>query len=188
MAKSLLQDEKWLPVIGYENIYEVSNLGNVRAMTRKARYVHSVTHETHYREVKGKTIKPQISNNGYMVVYLNDNGCRKRAYVHRLVAESFLGLTHGMVVDHKDFDKTNNRLSNLQCVTQKQNINLAVERMRKPRERYKQSNTGVKYISKRTNGSYRFSVGRLICKHFKTLEEAIAEKEVFFGGKKFIAG
>ena len=180
--------ETWKSVKGYEGFYEVSNFGRIRSLTKKVRFIHAVSKEEHYRTVEGMVLSPQNTNNGYAVVYLSKNGIRKRAYIHRLVAESFLDLPDGLVVDHIDFNRSNNCISNLRCVSQKENVNAAIYRMRKPRTRCKPSNTGEKYISRRKDGSYRFSVGKTVCKSFKTLDAAIAEKEVFFGGKKFIAG
>ena len=70
---------------------------------------------------KGKEMKPYNNGLGYRAVKLVVNGVRKQFYVHRLVAEMFIGGVDGMVVNHIDGNKSNNNINNLEIVTQKQN-------------------------------------------------------------------
>lgn len=94
-------------------IYEVSNLGNVRSVDRIDRL---------NRHKKGKILKQEINKRGYKYVTLvYDNKCVKKT-IHRLVAETFLGNKKNLVVNHKDGNKTNNALYNLELITQKENI------------------------------------------------------------------
>lgn len=77
--------EEWRDIKGYEGLYQVSNIGNVR----------SVTHTTVHRDGKvvryeGKTLTPHNGDNGYKCVNLSKNGLVNLANVHRLVAETFL--------------------------------------------------------------------------------------------------
>lgn len=70
---------------------------------------------------RGK-LKPTLMAAGYTSVALRRNGKEKREYVHRLVAEAFLGgIPAGNVVDHIDGGKENNRLDNLRTVTRSEN-------------------------------------------------------------------
>lgn len=92
--------EEWRIINGYE-LYEVSNLGNVR---------------------RTKVLKPRLSGSGYYVVSLCINGKPKNKYIHQLVAKTFLNKPDGFVVNHKDGVKTNNKLSNLEWITQSKNI------------------------------------------------------------------
>ena len=106
---------EWKPVVGYEGYYEVSDQGDVRRVKggKGARL--------------GQCLKPKTSRNGYQEVNL----CRspkehKMHLVHRLVAEAFLGESE-LHVNHKNLDKADNRLSNLEWVTRSENMQHAIE-------------------------------------------------------------
>lgn len=73
-----------------------------------------------------KPLKPSISNRGYLRVNLSDKGKRVGVQVHRLVAETFLGNIEGMTINHRDGNKTNNEVTNLEVVTQKENNKHAI--------------------------------------------------------------
>lgn len=96
--------EQWKPVVGYEEYYEVSNIGRVR------------------RKQTDKILKPRISN-GYFLVDLRVGGKRKYHRVHRLVAYAFVGVqpTGKHEVRHFDGDKKNNNSNNLSWGTRKDN-------------------------------------------------------------------
>ena len=96
--------EKWLPVFGYEGLYEVSSLGNVRNRF-------------------GKTVRNQTSTSGYYIVQLWRNGKPKTESVHRLVASAFIRPPiNEEQVDHLDFCKTNNNVENLEWVSRLENV------------------------------------------------------------------
>jgi hypothetical protein len=102
--------EIYKDVIGYEGIYKVSNLGNVKS----------------FKYGKEKQMKPSKDNLGYLVVGIRLNNIPKIRRIHQLVAESFLnhkrcGLK--LVINHIDFDKANNKLDNLEIITQRENSN-----------------------------------------------------------------
>lgn len=98
--------EEWKNVIGYEGLYEVSNKGNVRNVRRN----------TLLRLSKNKY--------GYIQVWLYKNGIRTGFNVHRLVAEVFLSNPDNLpMINHKDEDKTNNNVTNLEWCTAKYNVN-----------------------------------------------------------------
>lgn len=107
-------NETWKPVKGYEGIYEVSDLGQVRSLPRKV----------HNYIKPGRIIKPH--NNGhsyqYITLYKGDGGKRK-TYIHRLVAEAFIPNPENYEqINHKDFDKTNNAAVNLEWVSREENM------------------------------------------------------------------
>ena len=116
--------EEWRPIAGYEGIYEVSNLGRVRSLDRYV--VHKTIDKKNYtRHIKGSILSPIInSKNKYLTVGLHDGGRRIAAYVHRLVAETFIPNPYNMPeVNHKDEDKNNNKVDNLEWCDRAYNMN-----------------------------------------------------------------
>lgn len=104
MAKVI---EEWRPVVGFEGLYEVSNIGRVRSLTR-------------YKKV----IKPIITNTGYFQYQLWHNGVCRTGLAHRLVAQAFVPNTDNKpIVNHIDENKLNNSADNLEWVTHVENCN-----------------------------------------------------------------
>lgn len=107
----------WAPISGYEGIYEVSDDGEVRSLDRS--YTGKDGRSVPY---KGRLINPGIGANGYKVVSLWKNGKGKTTYVHRLVAETFIpNPERKKTVNHKDGNRTNNNVSNLEWATYAEN-------------------------------------------------------------------
>ena len=104
--------EEWRAVPNFGAYYEVSNLGEVRSMTRKVPYGRHLC--TLY---VGRMLKQFKSKNGYACVKLSMHGIRRTAYVHALVLQAFVGerpVTKDRgEIRHLDSDKTNNKLNNL---------------------------------------------------------------------------
>lgn len=110
--------EIWKDIIGFERIYEVSNYGRVRSV-RSGRIL--------YQSKCGGC-------RGYAAVCLSKDGKRYGKLVHRLVAEAFIPPVEGLSeVNHKDEDKTNNRVENLEWCDHKYNMNYG-SRTNKTRE------------------------------------------------------
>ena len=106
-------NEIWKDIEGFENIYQVSNFGRVRSLDRKV-----------WNYVKpGRILKPHNNGHGYFNVSLhNKDKIEKHAYVHILVAKAFIPNPKEYTqVNHKDFDKSNNCIGNLEWVSPKQN-------------------------------------------------------------------
>ena len=98
--------------------YQVSNLGNVRSLDR---IVKDATKDR-TQKLKGKVLKTTNNGNGYQLVFLTKDCKRKNFYVHRLVAEHFIENPKGLKeINHKDFNKCNNAVENLEWVTSKEN-------------------------------------------------------------------
>lgn len=111
-----LKDEVFLPVVGYEDDYVVSNYGRIKRVRNSS------------NSKAGHTLKPLTQRNGYLKVNLYDGGTMHRVPVHRLVAAAFIGpRPEGLQVNHIDGDKKNNHISNLEYVTPSENIRHGLE-------------------------------------------------------------
>lgn len=109
--------EEWKDIKGYEGLYQVSNLGRVRSLSRY------VKHRTIYI-LKGKLLKQRTRGKGYLAVTLCKNSKLKHYYVHRLVAEAFIPNPNNLPqVNHKDENKSNNCVDNLEWCDDKYNTN-----------------------------------------------------------------
>ena len=108
-------EEIWRPIDGYEGLYEVSNTGLIRSLDRFV---------GNRNRIKGKILSIQIEKGGYCSVALSKYGKMKRYKIHRLVAQAFIPNPEGLSqINHKDEDKTNNRVENLEWCDAKYNIN-----------------------------------------------------------------
>ena len=152
--------ETWKPVLNFESLYEVSDLGNVRRIARgktldaakipeaKRMFEHGATLKqvaeflgtsipTAHSIKLGKTwagdaahrpVKPRKDAKHYLQVDLVRNGEYTRKRVHRVVWEAFNGPIEGRLeINHKDLNRSNNRLDNLEVVTHKQNLQHAID-------------------------------------------------------------
>ena len=141
--------EIWKPIKGYEGLYEVSNLGNIRSLDR---YIEQkqFSGTIFKRLYKGKILKPQLRNSGYLMVNLKN----KQIVVHRLVAETFIENPENKpYINHKDACRTNNCVSNLEWVTHSENVQYGVKNGRYKRSdefKNKVSKTMRKKVFKRT--------------------------------------
>lgn len=114
-------EEIWKDVAGYEGLYQVSNMGKVRSLTRKVKI-----QDTNKNRVFRGSIKAGCYElkNGYHVVSLYKNGKSKRFFTHRLVAAAFLENPLNLPqVNHKDENKKNNSVDNLEWCDAKYNTN-----------------------------------------------------------------
>ena len=118
--------EVWKDIEGYEGLYQVSNLGNVRSLDRIVDYGHSKA----YR--KGKNLSGSYASGGYAQVQLNHNKKTKQELIHRLVAKAFIPNPNNLpCVNHKDENKRNNCVENLEWCTEKENINYGTRTVRR---------------------------------------------------------
>lgn len=149
--------EIWKDIAGYEGSYQVSNLGRIKSLVRK-----NVTKE--------KILNGGNNGDGYIKVSLNN----KLHYVHRLVADAFIPKIEGRnFVNHKDENKSNNNVNNLEWCTNKENINHSVDKLHHPN--FLKTNTGHHHISK--DGKYYRVHIKHTTKRFKCLAEAIEYRD-----------
>ena len=130
--------EEWKDIEGYEGLYQVSTLGRVRSL-----YGHG--------GVSVRILKPYIRKTGYLDVGLFKNGAYSYKLIHRLVAQAFVPNPENKpVVNHKDEDKTNNQVENLEWCTAEYNNNYGTRNQRAIKSKMKKVmciETGVVFDS-----------------------------------------
>lgn len=98
-----MKNEIWKPINGYEGLYEVSNLGNVRSLDR------TIIRRGKTTKIAGRNIKLKKSKTGYLECCLSKNDKQTYRLVHRLVGETFLINPANLPqINHKNEDKTKN--------------------------------------------------------------------------------
>ena len=103
----VLSNEAWKDVVGYEGLYQISNLGNIKSI---------------YYGEKEKILKIRKDDKGYPQAHLSKNGEMKDFKVHRLVATAFIGdIPDGFVINHINGIKDDNRVENLEICTYSHN-------------------------------------------------------------------
>lgn len=109
--------EEWKDIKGFEGWYQVSNLGRVRSVERR------INNNGTLQTYKSHILKSSISNKGYFYVVLYKQNKATHRYIHRLIAEHFIENPKELpCVNHKDANKLNNNIINLEWCTHKQNI------------------------------------------------------------------
>lgn len=110
-------EEIWRDIPEYEGYYQVSNNGRIKSIARLVK-----GKETSLRFVRERIMSLGSKPAGYVIVVLMKEGGRKTLMVHHLVAKVFLGIKEsGLIIDHIDNDKTNNKSCNLQYISRRVN-------------------------------------------------------------------
>ena len=112
--------EIWKDIPNYEGYYQVSNLGRVRKFNNER------LRSLFYKRELFKIHKQRVNSHGYYIITLRKENEIKTFSVHKLVAMAFLNhIPCGMklVVNHKNFDKLDNRVENLEIVSNRENAN-----------------------------------------------------------------
>lgn len=111
-------EEIWRVVPGFEASHEVSSLGRVRTIERKVPCRWGAM-----RRVRQRVLRFHETGDGYLGITLSFEGRQPRQPVHRVVASAFLGAAPSALheINHKDGDKANNRVGNLEWVTRSEN-------------------------------------------------------------------
>ena len=109
------------PIEGYEGYYEVDQFGRVYAVDRTVRV--NDNGRVYDKSLVGKQLKQSMHTQGYKTVALTKDGKTKTHYVHRLVALAFIPNPDNLpMINHKDEDKTNNFVENLEWCTNEYNL------------------------------------------------------------------
>ena len=173
-----MTEEVWRDVKGYEGLYQVSSEGRVKSLERK--FIDKIGRE---RSVKECILNPVIDRYGYLLVSLYAGGKQKNHTVHRLVCEAFHeNPDNKPQVNHINEIKTDNRASNLEWATARENSNFGTRNERlgkarsKPVAQYAQDGELIKVwpstmeverqagfsngnISQAANGKYKHAYG-----------------------------
>lgn len=129
----LFEQENWKPIAGFEGLYEVSSFGRIKSIKRKVR-----ANACGIRVVKERILHPCVTSLGYANVVLCKNGVHLNACVHRLVARAFIPNPMCLKeVNHKDENKLNNRVENLEWCDRAYNANYGTGIARCAEKRYK---------------------------------------------------
>ena len=124
--------EIWKDVVGYEGLYQVSNMGRVKSFCQS----------TKFHKQKEFILKPSLINTGYEVVTLYSKEKRKKFQIHRLVATAFIPNPNNLpCVNHKDENKENNSVENLEWCDYVYNSNYGTGI-----ERSKEKRLGNKFV------------------------------------------
>jgi len=145
-----MQKEIWKDIPNYIGIYQVSNLGNVKSLSRV------IKRETSNFSVKEKILTPKVCSGGYYQVCLcKENEKHKYIKIHQIVAICFLNHiqdgTQKIVVDHIDNNTKNNKVENLQLISQRENSS-------KDKKKNKVRTSIYTGVSKSKNNKWRASI------------------------------
>lgn len=155
-----LQIEEWRPIVGYEGLYEVSNFGNVRSLDRLRKGAYGKLQKCYGKAIKGTNRK------GYIEVGLCNNGKYSIVGVHRLVASAFIPNPNNLpCVNHKDENKTNNFVENLEWCNYSYNNNYG-NRNNKVRNKLKNNQNRSKHI-------LQYSLDGKLIKEWPSIKEIV---------------
>ena len=114
--------ETWKDIQGYEGYYMASNFGRIKSLDRL------VKNGNGERKARGRIMKFHKCKKGYLRANLRKDGSAKSHLVHRLVANAFIKNKYNKkTVNHKDANKSNNRVENLEWMTHQENVDHAVK-------------------------------------------------------------
>lgn len=146
-------NEIWKDIEGYEGIYQISNYGRIKSFYKN----------------EGKILKNEIRNT-YKIIQLTKDKKRKSFQIHRLVAKAFIPNSNNYkIVNHKDFNRENNDVDNLEWCTQKYNVNYSKINMVGKNHIFDKEKYG---IYKRNNDKYEVTIKKKYYGSYRTFKEA----------------
>jgi hypothetical protein len=159
-----LNNEVWRDVIGYEGLYQVSNLGRVKSLDRM------VSWRGVERPLKGKILEPNMIY-GYCNVRLYSNGMAKNKKVHRLVAQAFIpNQENKPTVNHKFGVTNDNRVEMLEWATRKEQVDHSYRVLNRKGVR-----GGDHYLSKKC---YQYSLDGKLVNEYPSVADAMRENNM----------
>ena len=115
-------NEVWKDINGYDGEYQVSNLGRIKSVARLT--TRPCQYGIREYRIPEKILRTRLGTSGYLCVNLHHEGKQVTEMIHRLVALHFCqGYRDGLVVNHIDEVRTNNRADNLEWITHTENVN-----------------------------------------------------------------
>jgi hypothetical protein len=162
--------EEWKPISGYEELYEISNHGNIKSLQKEW-----FAGPNHMTKMHKQTTILKFSGyaNGYKLISLQKKGKKKNIAIHLLVYDHFgEGKRNGRIiqVDHIDENKRNNRIDNLQLLPARENVSKSIAIMQKT-SKY----VGVYFFNGRWGTQIWFNGSRIYLGSFTTEIEAYDE-------------
>lgn len=157
----------WKNITGYEGLYQISDTGLVKSLKRTCN-----SKNGKLRIVPEKILTPKLDKDGYLVLHLSKNNKRWYISIHRLVGLNFISNVFNFPeINHKDGNKLNNNVNNLEWCTTKKNVQhsfdiglnipkkgskramskMTEEKVIEVRNRYKNENISLKILSKDYN-------------------------------------
>lgn len=125
-AKIIDLYEIWLPVVGFENILMVSDFGRVKRLPRVSEYIRKGQNGSCFRGME--YLNPHLDSDGYRIVHFRINGESVYKKVHRLVGEAFIpNPLSKPYINHKDFNRENNFVLNLEWATEIENVHYSMK-------------------------------------------------------------
>lgn len=115
--------EEWKAIEGYEGYYEVSSSGRVKSLERTVK-----RSDGQVRKLNSRIISGSFDTDGYRQCKLSKNGKYLTVNIHRLVAQAFIPNPHNLPeVNHKNFNRTDNRVENLEWVSHNDNVAYSIK-------------------------------------------------------------
>lgn len=180
-GKKLIIMNKYKDIKGYEGIYQIDEYGNIKSLSRVV--LNSGSYSGSVKKTE-RILKHIINRDGYCIVTLQKNGLRKSKSIHRLVSETFINNPNNYnEVNHKDLNKQNNHISNLEWCDRAYNVNHYYQNANKS-SKYK----GVSYSEDRKKWCSYLDINkkRLALGRFNTELEAKEYRENFINQLKQI--
>src|SRR4030043_277733 len=113
--------EIWKNIPGYEGHYQASNFGRIKSLD-KTIFGNCGQRGYGFTKIKGRILKQCMGSSPYFQVHISVMGNHHTFFVHSLIAKTFLGKRPiRFTINHKDSDKSNNRIENLEYITHKEN-------------------------------------------------------------------
>ena len=150
------EKEEWRAVVGYEGLYEVSSFGRVKSLSR------NIKRKGGYLSFRKERILKPCSRCGYMLVVLCNYNERKTVSVHKIVSIAFLShipKEDGLVVDHINGIRHDNRLINLHLVTIRENNSIC---FRKNSDKFTSKFAGVSWCKSKKKWVAHIRLNRIV--------------------------